>query len=98
MLSGPICAMVWEGRDAVKTGRVLLGATNPLASAPGTIRGDFSIDVGRNVYVYPIASPVTVSFCFWSPGTYIFRSNKGPTPTPGSCLPSPLLFPSLKQC
>ncbi|KAG9674402.1 hypothetical protein KCU95_g16622, partial [Aureobasidium melanogenum] len=41
MSSGPICAMVWEGRDAVKTGRTLLGATNPLASAPGTIRGDF---------------------------------------------------------
>ncbi|KAG9552671.1 nucleoside diphosphate kinase, partial [Aureobasidium melanogenum] len=49
MSSGPICAMVWEGRDAVKTGRTLLGATNPLASAPGTIRGDFAIDVGRNV-------------------------------------------------
>lgn len=83
MNSGPICAMVWEGRDAVKTGRgkfdgttstdnnltyyplVLLGATNPLASAPGTIRGDFAsmssnpslrdisnlflVDVGRNV-------------------------------------------------
>ncbi|KAL2207781.1 NDK-domain-containing protein [Sarocladium strictum] len=49
MLSGPICAMVWEGRDAVKTGRVILGATNPAASAPGTIRGDFAIDVGRNV-------------------------------------------------
>ncbi|KAJ5146440.1 uncharacterized protein N7515_001004 [Penicillium bovifimosum] len=49
MLSGPICAMVWEGKDAVKTGRVLLGATNPLASAPGTIRGDYAIDVGRNV-------------------------------------------------
>ncbi|MCJ1288170.1 nucleoside diphosphate kinase [Xylographa opegraphella] len=49
MLSGPICAMVWEGRDAVKTGRMLLGATNPLASAPGTIRGDYAIDVGRNV-------------------------------------------------
>jgi len=43
MASGPICAMVWEGRDAVKTGRTLLGATNPLASAPGTIRGDFAI-------------------------------------------------------
>jgi nucleoside-diphosphate kinase len=58
--------MVWEGRDAVKTGRskypstppsnpsnstppALLGATNPLASAPGTIRGDYAIDVGRNV-------------------------------------------------
>ncbi|EPE33513.1 Nucleoside diphosphate kinase, NDK [Glarea lozoyensis ATCC 20868] len=49
MGSGPICAMVWEGRDAVKTGRSLLGATNPLASQPGTIRGDFAIDVGRNV-------------------------------------------------
>ncbi|KAK2807124.1 nucleoside diphosphate kinase [Onygenales sp. PD_10] len=49
MLSGPICAMVWEGKDAVKTGRTLLGATNPLASAPGTIRGDYAIDVGRNV-------------------------------------------------
>ncbi|EEP79032.1 nucleoside diphosphate kinase 1 [Uncinocarpus reesii 1704] len=49
MLSGPICAMVWEGRDVVKTGRTILGATNPLASAPGTIRGDYAIDVGRNV-------------------------------------------------
>ncbi|KAL9028025.1 MAG: hypothetical protein Q9196_003546 [Gyalolechia fulgens] len=49
MLSGPIVAMVWEGRDAVKTGRTLLGATNPLQSAPGTIRGDYAIDVGRNV-------------------------------------------------
>ncbi|KAF4632531.1 hypothetical protein G7Y89_g5592 [Cudoniella acicularis] len=49
MGSGPILAMVWEGRDAVKTGRALLGATNPLASQPGTIRGDFAIDVGRNV-------------------------------------------------
>jgi len=49
MNSGPICAMVWEGREVVKTGRQILGATNPLASAPGTIRGDFAIDVGRNV-------------------------------------------------
>ncbi|KAK9382982.1 nucleoside diphosphate kinase [Kockiozyma suomiensis] len=49
MLSGPVCAMVWEGKDAVKTGRVLLGATNPLAAVPGTIRGDYAIDVGRNV-------------------------------------------------
>jgi nucleoside diphosphate kinase len=35
--------MVWEGRESVKVGRQLLGATNPLASAPGTIRGDFAI-------------------------------------------------------
>lgn len=49
MLSGPVVAMVWEGKDVVKTGRTILGATNPLASAPGTIRGDYAIDVGRNV-------------------------------------------------
>lgn len=49
MNSGPITAMVWEGRDAVKTGRTILGATNPRDSAPGTIRGDYAIDVGRNV-------------------------------------------------
>jgi len=49
MLSGPVVAMVWEGLDAVKTGRVMLGATNPLASAPGTIRGDYALAVGRNI-------------------------------------------------
>jgi nucleoside-diphosphate kinase len=54
MGSGPICAMVWQGKDVVKTGRgksspeyhlilVMLGATNPLASNPGTIRGDYAI-------------------------------------------------------
>ena len=35
MAAGPVVAMVWEGLDAVKTGRAMLGATNPLASAPG---------------------------------------------------------------
>ncbi|TDL27429.1 nucleoside diphosphate kinase [Rickenella mellea] len=49
MASGPVVAMVWEGLDAVKTGRVMLGATNPLASAPGTIRGDYALAVGRNI-------------------------------------------------
>lgn len=38
-----------SGRQAVKTGRAMLGATNPLASNPGTIRGDYAIDVGRNI-------------------------------------------------
>ncbi|KAG0085400.1 nucleoside diphosphate kinase [Podila epicladia] len=41
MTSGPV--------GVVKSGRVLLGETNPLASLPGTIRGDFCIDVGRNL-------------------------------------------------
>ena len=49
MVSGPVCAMIWEGMDAVKTGRVMLGATRPQDSAPGTIRGDLCIDVGRNI-------------------------------------------------
>lgn len=49
MLSGPVLATVWEGKDVVKQGRALLGATNPLASAPGTIRGDFAVDMGRNI-------------------------------------------------
>jgi nucleoside-diphosphate kinase len=49
MLSGPVCCMVWEGQGAVATGRVMLGATKPADSAPGTIRGDYAIDVGRNI-------------------------------------------------
>ncbi|CAI2181074.1 4518_t:CDS:2 [Funneliformis geosporum] len=49
MLSGPVVGMVWRGKDAVKTGRRILGETNPLASNPGTIRGDFCIDMGRNL-------------------------------------------------
>eukprot|EP00088_Acartia_fossae_P034123 TRINITY_DN34_c0_g1_i1.p1 TRINITY_DN34_c0_g1~~TRINITY_DN34_c0_g1_i1.p1 ORF type:complete len:153 (+),score=47.24 TRINITY_DN34_c0_g1_i1:58-516(+) len=49
MASGPVVAMVWEGLNVVKTGRVMLGETNPADSKPGTIRGDFCIQVGRNI-------------------------------------------------
>lgn len=49
MASGPVVAMVWQGLDAVKTGRVMLGATNPLASPIGSIRGDYALAVGRNI-------------------------------------------------
>jgi len=49
MRSAPIVAMVWQGNDAIATGRRMLGATNPRESAPGTIRGDFCLDVGRNL-------------------------------------------------
>uniref|UniRef100_A0A8D1WAW9 Nucleoside diphosphate kinase n=1 Tax=Sus scrofa TaxID=9823 RepID=A0A8D1WAW9_PIG len=41
--------LVWEGLNVVKTGRVMLGETNPADSKPGTIRGDFCIQVGRNI-------------------------------------------------
>lgn len=49
MDSGPVVAMCWEGENAVKTGRVMLGETNPRDSKPGTIRGDLCIQVGRNI-------------------------------------------------
>lgn len=45
MASGPVVPMVWEGDDVVNTGRTMIGATNPLQSAPGTIRGDYCIQV-----------------------------------------------------
>lgn len=47
--SGPIVAMAWEGDNVVETARKMMGATNPKDSAPGTIRGDFAVDMGRNI-------------------------------------------------
>jgi nucleoside-diphosphate kinase len=47
--SGPAVAMVVEGPAAVATVRTMMGATNPLDSAPGTIRGDLALDLGENV-------------------------------------------------
>jgi nucleoside-diphosphate kinase len=49
IMSGPVFLMVWEGRSAVPVVRSLVGATNPAEAAPGTIRGDFALDIGRNV-------------------------------------------------
>ena len=49
MSSGPVTCMVWEGTNVVLEGRKMLGATKPSDSALGTIRGDFCVDVGRNV-------------------------------------------------
>ncbi|XP_048847649.1 nucleoside diphosphate kinase A-like isoform X1 [Brienomyrus brachyistius] len=49
MRSGPVVAMVWQGLDVVKTTRRMLGETDPADSLPGTIRGDFCVEVGRNV-------------------------------------------------
>ena len=47
--SAPVVAMVVEGKNAVKVVRTLVGATNPQEALPGTIRGDFGMDIGRNV-------------------------------------------------
>lgn len=45
--SGPVCAMVWQGEGVVAAARSMIGETNPLKSPPGTIRGDYGIDIGR---------------------------------------------------
>ncbi|MGH2834567.1 MAG: nucleoside-diphosphate kinase [Solirubrobacteraceae bacterium] len=47
--SGAIVAMVLEGVDAVKAARQVIGATNPLEAATGSIRGDFAIEMGQNM-------------------------------------------------
>lgn len=47
--SGPVVALVLEGKNAVEEVRKMNGATNPLNAACGTIRGDFAQEVGRNV-------------------------------------------------
>ncbi len=47
--SGPIVAMVLEGTEAIRAARQVIGATNPLEAAPGSIRGDFALEVGKNM-------------------------------------------------
>ena len=47
--SSPVVAMVWEANNAVSIVRNTLGETNPVNSPAGTIRGDFGIDIGRNL-------------------------------------------------
>lgn len=47
--SGPVAAMVWEGDGVVAAARKMIGATNPLSAEPGTIRGDFGVNIGRNL-------------------------------------------------
>ena len=47
--SGPIVAMVLEGANAVRAARQVIGATDPLEAATGSIRGDFAVEVGQNM-------------------------------------------------
>jgi nucleoside-diphosphate kinase len=49
IISAPVVAMVWEGDGVVAAGRKIIGATNPLTSEPGTIRGDLGVSIGRNL-------------------------------------------------
>jgi nucleoside-diphosphate kinase len=47
--SGPLVAAIMEGPDAVKAARQVIGATHPLDAAPGSIRGEFAIELGQNM-------------------------------------------------
>jgi nucleoside-diphosphate kinase len=47
--SGPVMAMVWEGQDATRQVRKLMGATDCAEADPGTIRGDFGLDLQQNI-------------------------------------------------
>jgi nucleoside-diphosphate kinase len=47
--SGPVVAMEWSGEGAVAVARTLMGATDPAAAAPGTIRGDLGLEVTENI-------------------------------------------------
>jgi nucleoside-diphosphate kinase len=80
--SSPVVAMAWEGDNVVESVRKMMGATNPKESAPGTLRGDFAVDLGRNV-VHGSDSPASAErelkiffrpeelLCDWS------RANEG---------------------
>ncbi|XP_046893490.1 nucleoside diphosphate kinase, mitochondrial [Hypomesus transpacificus] len=49
MTSGPVVVMVWEGHNVVQASRIMVGHTNPAEAQAGTIRGDFSIHISRNI-------------------------------------------------
>ncbi|RPF42503.1 nucleoside diphosphate kinase [Thermodesulfitimonas autotrophica] len=58
--SGPVVAMVWEGKNVIAAAREMMGATDPQKALPGTIRGTYGIDVGRNV-VHGSDSPASAA-------------------------------------
>jgi nucleoside-diphosphate kinase len=59
--SSPVAVMVLEGNDAIETVRRTMGATNPAGAAPGTIRADLGLEIGRNL-VHGSDGPETAAF------------------------------------
>lgn len=49
IMSSPVVAMVWEGKNVVALAREMMGATNPASAAPGSIRGSYALDISRNI-------------------------------------------------
>ena len=59
--SSPVVVMALEGNDAIETARRTMGATNPAEAAPGTIRADFALEIGRNL-VHGSDGPDTAAY------------------------------------
>jgi nucleoside-diphosphate kinase len=59
--SSPTVVMVWEAKDAIDVVRTTMGVTNPSQAAPGTIRGDFGLEIGRNL-IHGSDGPDTAAF------------------------------------
>ena len=71
--SGPVLAMVWEGKEAVAAARATIGSTKPVEATPGSIRGDFGMEIGRNL-VHGSDSPengVKEASLFFKPGELV---------------------------
>ena len=71
--SAPVMAMVWEGPNAVAAIRQTMGATRPWEAAPGTVRHDFALEVGRNI-THASDSPQNgelESALWFSPGEFV---------------------------
>ncbi|XP_073502061.1 nucleoside diphosphate kinase, mitochondrial isoform X1 [Phyllobates terribilis] len=49
MASGPVVAMVWEGHNVVRSSRLMVGETDSSQAKPGTVRGDLSVHISRNI-------------------------------------------------
>jgi len=61
IVSGPVAAMAWEGKDVISIVRATMGITNPASAPPGTIRGDFGVEIGRNL-VHGSDSPENAAY------------------------------------
>ena len=59
--SSPVVVLALEGNDAIEIARRTMGATNPAQAAPGTIRADFGLEIGRNL-VHGSDGPETAAF------------------------------------
>ncbi len=87
IISAPLVAMALEGPNAISMIRSMVGATRPAEAAPGTIRGDFGVEVGQNL-IHASDAPETAAaeLALWFPdgtldyGRDIDRWVLGPTP------------------